>query len=203
MEEEIEEDVAGEVKNKSKRDEYMEYMAGRHPGKFDPEDEESTYGFLSEMTRGNDDAQDRFAEALSADPRLAQLMSDVLNKKRGAAASFARYFGKDLLNAEEGTPEWDEIQSAESERMAEMTNREKDVADYQSAIDESSPVLEKFAADNGLNVDEFLNSVYDRIIEPIFKGAYTPELLTLLNNAISYDADVEQAMSNLFCRINL
>ncbi|MDR3142108.1 MAG: hypothetical protein LBU37_10335 [Tannerellaceae bacterium] len=188
------EEIKEEAPPKSKREEYIEYLKGRHPGKFDPEDEESTYGFLGEMTRGNDDAQDRLAEALSSDPRLAQLLSDVLNKKRGAAASFARYFGKDLLNAEEGTPEWDEIQNAESERLTEMSNRDKALADYQSAIDESSPALEKFAADNGLDVDEFLGTVYDKIIDPIFNGKYTPELLTLLNNAINYDADVEQAM---------
>jgi hypothetical protein len=194
VKEEVKEETGEGMVPRSRREEYMEYLKARHPGKFDPEDEESVYGFLSETTKGNDDAQDRLAEALSADPRLAQLISDVLNKKRGAAAAFARYFGRDLLNAEEGTPEWDEIQNAESERMAEKESRDKAITDYQSAIDESSPALEKFAADNHLDIDEFLSTVYDRIIDPIFNGKYTPELLTLLNNAINYDVDVEQAM---------
>jgi hypothetical protein len=133
------------------------------------------------------------AEALQQDPRLAQALSDMMNGKRGAPASLVRYFGRDLLNAEEGTPEYDEIAAAEKERQAELEAQKASVAEYNKNIDASKAVLDQFAADNKLNLDEFLDKVYNQIIDPIFNGVYTPELLTMLNNAINYDADIESA----------
>lgn len=178
----------------SKRDEYLDYLLDRYPDRFQKDDEDSVFGFLSEKTKGDDAAEDRLAEALSADPRLAQILSDVLNKKRNAPAAFARYFGKDFLNAEEGTAEYDEIEAAESERMAELEEGKTAKAEYDKNIEASAPLLDEFAKENKLDIQAFLDKVYDQIIEPIFDGNYTKELLTMLNNALNYATDVEQAM---------
>lgn len=156
---------------KSRKDEFMEYARGRFGEGFNPEDEESVYGSVHDYMRNSDESQNRFAEVLTKDPRLAQVLADVIAKKRGAAASLARYFGKDLLSAEEGSPEYEELAKAEEERMAELERGKASQREFDANIERSLPVMEEFAKENGMeNCDAFLDEVYAKILEPVFSG---------------------------------
>ena len=130
-------------------------MKGRDAG-YNANDEDSMVDDMLQYRQTNDRSREQMAEALSSDPRLAQVMGDIVGKKRGAGASFARYFGKDLLSAEEGTPEWDELQQAEKERQDEIIASTKRAEEYNRNIEASQPILEKFAKDKQIDIDDFL-----------------------------------------------
>ena len=173
---------------------YVDYMRGVNPD-FSDEDEDSMYDDMLSYRKGNDESRRKISEMLSENPQLAPVLSDIANKKRGAGAAFARYFGKDMLNAEEGTPEWEEIQQAEKERNEELLSLRKRGADYEANIEASKPVLDEFGKENGLDIDKFLDEAYSRIIEPIFLGKYDKELLGRLRNALAYEGDVEASFN--------
>lgn len=189
------EELEQKIPQKSKKEAYLEYARERFGDDFNPEDEESVYGRMHDYMRGNEDSQGRFAEALTNDSRLAQVMADVVGKKRSAGAALARYFGKELLSAEEGSPEYEELLKAEEERMAELERSRASQKEFDENIGNSLPVLEQFAKENNLNADSFLDEVYTQILEPIFSGKYTPELLQMLYKALNYDKDVEEAFA--------
>lgn len=173
---------------------YIDYMSGVNPD-FNGEDEEAMYEDMLSYRKNNDESRRRISDMLSENPQLAQVLSDIANKKRGAGAAFARYFGKDMLNAEEGTPEWDEIQQAEKERNEELLSIRKRGEDYDANIEASKPILDQFGKEYGVNVDEFLDNAYSKIIEPIFLGKYDKDLLIRLKNALDYENDVESSFN--------
>ena len=173
---------------------YIDYMSGVNPD-FNGEDEEAIYEDMLSYRKNNDESRKRISDMLSENPQLAQVLSDIANKKRGAGAAFARYFGKDLLNAEEGSPEWDEIQQAEKDRNEELMALRKRGEDYDANIEASKAVLDEFGRENNVNIDDFLDEAYGKIIEPIFLGKYDKELLRRLKNALDYDSDVETSFN--------
>ena len=176
------------------RSAYVDYMSGVNPD-FNGADEEAIYEDMLSYRKNNDESRKRISDMLSENPQLAQVLSDIANKKRGAGAAFARYFGKDLLNAEEGSPEWDEIQQAEKDRNEELMALRKRGEDYDANIEASMAVLDEFGRENNVNIDDFLDEAYGKIIEPIFLGKYDKELLRRLKNALDYDSDVETSFN--------
>lgn len=151
---------------------------------------EQEIGYLNR----NRDANGKLAEVLRSDPRLAEMLSDVVSGKRGAAGSMVRYFGKDFLNAEEGTPEYEEIEKAEAERKAEMERMDASRKEYEDNLARTMPEVEAFCKGKGYNVDEFLENVWNTFIHPIMIGEYSKDLLTKLDNGLNYDGDVKDAM---------
>lgn len=96
----------------SKRDQLNSLLSSVIDG-YDPSDDEGSAGMLSDYVQRNIDDKKKFSEAIQKDPRLAQVFSDVVAGKRSAGSALARYFGKDMLTAQEGTPEYDEIMQAQ------------------------------------------------------------------------------------------
>lgn len=99
------------------------------------------------------------------------------------------------MRAEEGSDEWNDLQNAEKERMEELESMRKSKEEYDVNIEASLPVLDEFATSRKIDIDEFLDSAYSRILEPIFKGNYTTELLEMLYNAMNYKTDIEESFS--------
>lgn len=182
-----------EIKKPSRKDEFNEWLKGRVGEGYNPEDEDSNYGNVMDYIKSNDEGQTRLMEALQADPRMAQVISDVFNKKKGAVPAFVRYFGKDMLSAEEGSEEAKALEEAESERQKELEEYQASKAEYDKNLEASIPVLEKFGEENKLDYNDFLDQIYDKILAPIFSANYTPELLDMLNKALHYDEDVDNA----------
>ena len=68
----------------------------------------------------NREQNERLATMLDSDPRLAQLLADVVGGKRGAHSAVARSFGRGFMNIDENSPEFEEIMLADEERKDEV-----------------------------------------------------------------------------------
>lgn len=192
---EISEKLPDEVKSSTNRDAYIDYMRSSMGDSFE-DDDEAVFKEMMSYRKSNEDSKQRLADALGSDPRLAQVLADISNGKRGAADALVRYFGKDILNAEEGTDEWNSIEEAERERLSELEDMKRNKEEYDTNIDASIPVMEDFAKEKGIDIDDFLNETYSTLIEPIFKGLYTKELLDKLYNALHYESDIEDSFNS-------
>ena len=107
-EEKVPVESSGATNKPSKKQAYLDYMRSRM-GESYGEDEDSVYSDMLDYRQKNDESQERMTEILSKDPRLAQVLSDMAGGKRGATSALVRYFGKDILGAEEGSDEWNDL----------------------------------------------------------------------------------------------
>lgn len=178
----------------TKRQKLNEMLSSMIEG-YNPDDDEGSAEILMAHLNKNSEQTKKIAEAISKYPQLAQALSDIINGKRGAAGSLARYFGKDFMSAEEGTPEFDEIVKAEEERKKELEDATKSEKEYQDNINKSMPQIEEFCKSKGYDTDEFLGSAWDKLVGPILSGNYTPEVLDMLDKSFNYDKDVSDAMA--------
>jgi hypothetical protein len=80
--------------------------------------------------------------------------------------------------------------------MEELESMRKSKEEYDVNIEASLPVLDEFATSRKIDIDEFLDSAYSWILEPIFKGNYTTELLEMLYNAMNYKTDIEESFQS-------
>lgn len=143
----------------------------------------------------NREQNERLAEAFERDPRLAQMILDLVEGKRNAYSAVARYFGNSYVNIDEDSPEYEEMLLADEERKAEVMRLADDRRAYEANLKESIPVIESFCKERGYDVQEFMNNVWECIIFPIMQGSYTPEVCTALDHAITYEQDVEDAFA--------
>jgi hypothetical protein len=158
-------------------------------------DDETRAGLVSQYLTANREGRERMAKALKSDPRFAQALVDVANGKRGAAAALARYFGRDLMGMDEDDPEYEEVIKAEEERRKEQEAVEAGRKEYEENLKASIPVVKDWCNRSNLDMEEFLDNVWTRIVEPIKQGRYNEELLELLNHGFTYDKDIEDAMA--------
>lgn len=141
----------------------------------------------------NREQNNRLAEALERDPRLAQMLIDMVEGKRNAHSAVARYFGRGFVEMDERSPEYEEMMLAEEERLAEAARVADDRREYETNIKESLPVIEEFCKENGYDMSSFMNDVWEKLIFPILTGRYSKEVCVALDHALTYDKDVEDA----------
>lgn len=196
LEQVIPQEEQGEIQDvkPTKRSE-LQAMLGEEIPDYNADDDEVSAEQLMAYIKEGKDQKGRLADALKEDPRLAQVLADVVGKKRGAGASFARYFGKDLISAEEGTPEYDELLAAEEERKKELEAADVSRKEYEDNLNASMPILEKWCEENGEDKEAFLDYIWENIISPIYSGKYTAELCDLIFKGKSYDKDTTDAMA--------
>ena len=161
---------------------------------YNVDDDESSAEMLMNYISGNKEQRNKLAEALQNDPRLAQMLADIVSGKRGAANSMVRYFGKDFLSAEEGSPEFEDIQAAEEERKKEMEAMDASRQEYSSNLEKSMPVVEDWCKEKGYDLDEFLDKVWMQVISPIMSGNYSREVCDFLDKGLNYDKDTKDAL---------
>ena len=70
---------------------------------FDINDNVSQEALLQHL-RVNREQNERLAGALERDPRLAQMLVDMIEGKRNAHSAMARYFGRSVMNIDENSP---------------------------------------------------------------------------------------------------
>lgn len=138
---------------------------------------------------------ERLQEVLESDPRLAQMLLDMINGKRNAAGAVARYFGRSFVEMDEDSPEYAEMIDADNERQLEAASLANDRQEYESNLRESQPVIEAFCRERGYNPADFMESVWENIVFPIMAGKYTAEVCTALDHALTYEKDVEDAFA--------
>lgn len=173
---------------------YMDYIRKRLGDDVNFEDEESMYSAIMDYHDRSDNAQGKLVDAITADPRMAQLFSDVLSGKNTAAYSIGRYFGRDILNAEDDSPELQDLIRGEEERMQELQNSKQADETYNQNMTQSFDLIDQFAQANKIDADQFLDDVHNKILQPIFTGQWSEDLLKILSNGLSYEKDIQDAM---------
>lgn len=143
----------------------------------------------------NKEQNERLAEILERDPRLAQLLTDVITGKRNAHSAMARYFGNSFMRLDEESPEYEEIMIADEERKEEMMRLANDRHEYEKNISESIPVIEAFCTGRGYDASDFMDKVWESIVFPILAGKYTNDVCVALDHAITYEKDIEDAFA--------
>lgn len=157
----------------------------------DPDAQEALVNFLERVTAQNA----RLTEILERDPRLAQMFLDVVEGKRNAHSAVARYYGRSLMELDEGSPEYEEMLSADEERQQEAARLAGDRREYEENLKASLPVIEAFCRERGYDPEVFMDSVWDEIVFPIMSGHYSREVCTALDHALTYEKDVEDAFA--------
>ncbi|MBO7302528.1 MAG: hypothetical protein J6U58_07475 [Bacteroidaceae bacterium] len=161
---------------------------------FDINDKMSRDLLLYQLRR-NIEQNEILANALDQDPRMAQMISDVVNGKRNAHSAMARYFGNSLLNVDENSPEFEEIMNADAERKNEIMRLANDRREYENNLAESIPVIEAFCNERGYDVSDFMDNVWESVVFPIMAGRYSTDVCVALDHALSYDKDVQDAFA--------
>lgn len=148
---------------------------------------------LLQYLRQNKEQNEKLADALESDPRIAQMIADMVDGKRNAHGAVARYFGNSFVNINEGSPEFEEIMLADEERKQEIMRLANDRREYEMNLEESLPVIENFCKQRGYDPSVYMDNIWEQIVFPIMAGKYTTEVCTVLDHAITYDRDVEDA----------
>ena len=148
---------------------------------------------LIKHLRDNREQNELLADALGRDPRMAQMLADVVEGKRNAHSAMARYYGRKFMDYDEGTPEFEEMLMADEERLEEVSRLAQDRKNYEDNLEASQPVIQEFCQQRGYDPSDFLGAVWDRLVLPILSGTYTSEVCSALDNAINYERDVEDA----------
>ena len=161
---------------------------------FDINDEMYQEALLAYVYK-NKEQNNKFAEALQRDPRLAQMMIDIIDGKRNAHSALARYFGSSMGNLSEGTPEFEEMLQADEERREELMRAATERKNYEDNLAASRSVIEAFCKERGCEPADFMNRVWEHIAMPILSGNYSREVCTALDNALNYEQDVENAFA--------
>lgn len=143
----------------------------------------------------NREQNERLATMLERDPRLAQMLADVIEGKRGAHSAVARYFGRGFMYVDEESPEFEVIMLADEERKNEMMRLANDRREYEENLEESMPVIEAFCKEKGYDPSDFMDNIWEKLVFPIMAGKYTDDVCTALDHAITYEQDVEDAFA--------
>ena len=143
----------------------------------------------------NKEQNRRLAEAFERDPRLAQMLIDMIEGKRNAHSAVARYFGRQFVEMDENSPEYKEMLVADEERKAEAVRLAEERREYENNLQESLPVIESFCEEQGYNPSQFMDDVWEQIVFPILAGKYSKEVCTALDHALTYEKDVEDAFA--------
>lgn len=150
--------------------------------------EQMALDYIKEQRAKND----KIVEALSEDPRMAQVFVDAMNGE-GGSKSLIRHFGKSFLEAEEGSPEYEEIMAADREYQE---GRNKMLADQQ-AYDEKAgawfAAFSDYCKRMNLNEDVYLVKIEDEFISPVMDWEHSDKIFDRLVKAVDYDKDVEDA----------
>ena len=143
----------------------------------------------------NREQNERLATMLERDPRLAQMLVDVIDGKRNAHSAVARYFGRGFMNIDEDSPEYEEMMLADEERKNEVMRLANDRREYEANLEASMPIIESFCQERGYDPSDFMDNIWEKLIFPIMAGKYTGEVCTALDHAITYEKDIEDAFA--------
>ena len=161
---------------------------------FDIADPANQDALLSYLER-NREQNEQLAQAMEYDPRLAQMLADMIKGKRNAHSAIARYFGSSMLNVVEDSPEFEEMMQADEERREEVMRTANDRKEYEKNLNESRGVIESFCKERGYEPADFMNDIWERIVMPILSGVYSYDVCVALEHALNYEKDVEDAFA--------
>lgn len=158
-------------------------------------DDKLSQDLLLHHLRMNKEQNEQLATAVRRDPRIGQMLSDMVEGKRNAHTAMARYFGRSAMMVNENSPEYDEIMLADEERREVIARLANDRREYEANLEESIPLIEQYCAEKGYDPSDFLGDVWETLIFPVLAGKYSHRVCELLDHAVSYERDVEDAFA--------
>ncbi len=150
---------------------------------------------LLQHLKVNKEQNDKLAEALERDPRLAQMLMDVIGGKRNAHSAMVRYFGNSFMTVDENSPEFEEMMMADEERKEELMRLANDRREYEKNLSDSIPAIEEFCKEKGYDASDFMDKVWETLVFPILAGKYSTDVCVALDHALTYEKDVEDAFA--------
>lgn len=153
--------------------------------------QEALLAFVSK----NKEQNQILADALQRDPRLAQMMLDVIEGKRNAHSALARYFGNSMGFFDEDSPEFEEVLRADEERREELMRAANERKLYEDNLVASRSVIDEFCKERGYDPADFMNRVWEGLVMPILSGNYSRSVCIALDNALNYEQDIENAFA--------
>ena len=152
--------------------------------------EQMALDYIKELRSSND----RIIEAISDDPRAAQMFADIVNGTRKPGAAIARYFGKGFM-ADEGTPEYDEMMAADEEFFNERESAKRTAEEHNAKMLDFLDWLEGELGEEEGAEGERMRRVYNEILIPLLDGVKDETLPGKLKKSLDYDKDVEDAFA--------
>ena len=158
--------------------------------------EEERTGDVDQMAldwiKGQIEMNERLSQALGEDPKVAQVFADVVNGEKGAA-SIVRYFGKELLNAEEGTPEYTALMQADDDYRKEREQMDADKLNSETKMEQWFAGLKDYCERKNLNYDVYVVKLLDKLVNPLFELEVSDENFDRYVMSVDYEKDVEDA----------
>ena len=178
-------------------------LKGYYPD--DEFDDDGTAMTAAEKRLGEDDTYKEETEALlqnisdavDADPEFAQVVA-FIGKGGTFREAVARFVDPEDLQSFEGDPDYDVMESAKQQRMADREGRQKHLSEVQSNSLESSAIVDQFASDNNLDEEAtagLLASV-DQIVTDIINGKISQDFLAKILTADNNKGEVAEAAEN-------
>lgn len=188
---------------KSKREQILERLKKKYP-ETDFEDEDSVFGKINEDYAEHEnqlnqykEREGRITDLFSKDPRSAQFIVDMAKGNDPWIAIIER-LGidgiTDIMNDPTKQEEYAKANEAYVQRLAKEKTLEEE---YQKNFAESMDLLERIQQERKLG-DDTIDAAMElviRIANEAIVGKFTEETIGMALNAITHDADVENANS--------
>lgn len=188
---------------KSKREQILERLKKKYP-ETDFEDEDSVFGKINEDYAEHEnqlnqykEREGRITDLFSKDPRSAQFIVDMAKGNDPWIAIIER-LGidgiTDIMNDPTKQEEYAKANEAYVQRLAKEKTLEEE---YQKNFAESMDLLERIQQERKLS-DDTIDAAMElviRIANEAIVGKFTEETIGMALNAITHDADVENANS--------
>lgn len=185
---------------KSRRDQQLERLRKKYPGK-KFEDDEEIYGQISDdydqYEHDLDDYRGRekaLGDMFSADPRSAQFLADMHNGQ-DPVLGLVKNFGIEIKDVLDNPEMQDKIAEANREYVARVARSKQLDEEYEKNMDASLATLRQFQEERGMS-DEQIDAVADAMLTVVkdgVMGKFSRETLEMFVNAINHDSDVANA----------
>lgn len=185
---------------KSRRDQQLERLRKKYPGK-KFEDDEEIYGQIfddyDQYEHDLDDYRGRekaLGDMFSADPRSAQFLADMHNGQ-DPVLGLVKNFGIEIKDVLDNPEMQDKIAEANREYVERVARSKQLDEEYEKNMDASLATLRQFQEERGMS-DEQIDAVADAMLTVVkdgVMGKFSRETLEMFVNAINHDSDVANA----------
>lgn len=187
---------------KSKRESFLSRMKERMPDvDFDSEDPEVRYGAFEKY---DDDTQaeinkykendGKLKDLFSKDPRFAAFMSDAVGGE-SVPTSFAKYFGKDVLDMSGDEEKMAELNEANQEYLNRVAESNKLREDQEKNMEASAQDMSDFKSEKGMadeDFEKFISECYS-VIENALMGKIDKSFMEIMYKGLNYEKDLQDA----------
>lgn len=191
-----------EIEEKSKRESFLSRMKERMPDvDFDSEDPEVRYGAFEKYDDETQSQLSKYKEndgKLKAlfvkDPRFAAFMTDAVEGK-SAPASFAKYFGKDMMDMSGDEEEMAKLNEANQEYLNRVAESNKLREEQEKNMEASAQDMTDFKAEKGMSdedFEKFIGECYG-VIENALMGKIDKSFMETMYKGLNYEKDVQEA----------